>query len=816
MESDDEYDLFSPLEGSPSPIPPSKFKRLKKAVRVSNQKRALEEQTNLVSAVDFLGGVDTESSQTLHGGTSVDPTAVALEPEGFDDQEDLDSGSDGVDIKSSKTLDIGKSVDPTPVALEPEGFDDQMDDRSEPLRTFDAGEGSYLGASDADIEEVDEKGDERSTGSGEEIGGEKPLEMNMVKSLKKRPSMGGSKEKKNKKAKTVGDAGKSEASTRAKRGLEKERNALLGELHAESQRILRETRNASFKPVLLVHKPISSILEKIRQRKLEVSKKACYMNSYEILADATDYSRDSTLGPNTKRVKSDAGEKGVNVESSLDADHASRSIDHMTLSGQCEHILHDVGTATHLTNAGGSLDSGHMSEEGLTPSGQCENTLHTAALDEGSTHAFRPPVNDTQDIFCESQPCDGDDEQPMSQSASPLEEALASSVVPMNLKLDSVPDDLSDDDEDDNKENIEPYPRKQVTVCLSPKGDPVKAFVDEEAEVEDDSDNDLMRFQENEEDGENEDEELNDLIVRGYREKPIDGEMRNQLHQKWLEQQDANETDNVLQRLKGGWKQREPIMLEDEEEDEEFGEDSLDGVPDDLLPSNVVKANSKKLKQMIPEMFTDKDDVFLSSDDEETEQSLHKQRLLEKIEDQASFLSPAEDESSREVFGLIKKLNIAPETKKKPKASSSFDMLVTGGNRNNSSKSSFLGRAPSISSSSSHKHGSSTSRSFIFGRDDSNSRSGISSSEVSSDIGLKEKQSTTNASAKYSSSQSKSSWQSVRTVTETVSGSSLFEILRRSSMESDHSSRNNLVGQTQTVFAAFKSGKKAIKIEGRT
>lgn len=35
-----------------------------------------------------------------------------------------------------------------------------------------------------------------------------------------------------------------------------------------------------------------------------------------------------------------------------------------------------------------------------------------------------------------------------------------------------------------------------------------------------------------------------------------------------------------------------------------------------------------------------------------------------KQEEQATLLSPAEDESSREVFGLIKKLNIVPDTKK--------------------------------------------------------------------------------------------------------------------------------------------------------
>lgn len=34
-------------------------------------------------------------------------------------------------------------------------------------------------------------------------------------------------------------------------------------------------------------------------------------------------------------------------------------------------------------------------------------------------------------------------------------------------------------------------------------------------------------------------------------------------------------------------------------------------------------------------------------------------------EEKAEFYSPAEDESSREVFSLIKKLNIVPDTKRK-------------------------------------------------------------------------------------------------------------------------------------------------------
>lgn len=46
-------------------------------------------------------------------------------------------------------------------------------------------------------------------------------------------------------------------------------------------------------------------------------------------------------------------------------------------------------------------------------------------------------------------------------------------------------------------------------------------------------------------------------------------------------------------------------------------------------------------------------------------------------EKKAAFLSPAEDKDSREVFSLIKKLNIVPDTRKKPKTSGkSYGTLI--------------------------------------------------------------------------------------------------------------------------------------------
>lgn len=167
-------------------------------------------------------------------------------------------------------------------------------------------------------------------------------------------------------------------------------------------------------------------------------------------------------------------------------------------------------------------------------------------------------------------------------------------------------------------------------LSLSPNDDPVKAFVDDEAEEEDDSDNDLLQFQDNDEDEDDGDaEELNDMIATGYEEQPMDNERRNELHQKWLEQQDAAGTENLMQKLKCGSMLRETTLLEEElaegEEDEEFSY----GAAEDLVPANVVRMNLRKVKQMIPQMFTDNDNTYLS-DDEETEKRLTKQCLLGK------------------------------------------------------------------------------------------------------------------------------------------------------------------------------------------
>lgn len=182
----------------------------------------------------------------------------------------------------------------------------------------------------------------------------------------------------------------------------------------------------------------------------------------------------------------------------------------------------------------------------------------------------------------------------------------------------------SDDEEDNDKENVNPHLDQDLDLSL-PLKDPVKDFLDEEAEEEHDSDDDPFNCKQDDEEEDIEDaEELDDMIATNYLEKPIDNEMRNELHQKWLEQEDAAGMENLLQRIKGGPKQREATSSE-EEDQEEFG------VADGLDPRSLAQMNLRKARQTVSEVFTDKDDPYVSSEDEESERIRTNQSLSEKM-----------------------------------------------------------------------------------------------------------------------------------------------------------------------------------------
>lgn len=84
----------------------------------------------------------------------------------------------------------------------------------------------------------------------------------------------------------------------------------------------------------------------------------------------------------------------------------------------------------------------------------------------------------------------------------------------------------------------------------------------------------------------------------------------------------------MLQRLKCGVEQKETMLVDDELESDECDEEVNNVTDTDAIPKSSARLNSKKAKQIIMQMFVDKDEVYLSDEDEETEKRLVKQRML--------------------------------------------------------------------------------------------------------------------------------------------------------------------------------------------
>ncbi|KAJ0085625.1 hypothetical protein Patl1_09118 [Pistacia atlantica] len=791
MEGSDDFESFSLIEAPSSPVPERKLKRLKKA-------KTLVENSPKFEALNFnksnIQDSEQEKLQTLDLETST----------GQDEFETLDSKISNIHcVKEGEleTLDLEKSTS--------QDLEESNSGSQSGSEVFEDENGLHSGADSLSMQE-DVSGAKRTLkfdSLSEEFDGRSQDQFDVMEMEKEKESEDmredycekkrlhsdafGDKKDKKKRVKSVGDDEKPKSTVVLKRTA-KERRDQLKQLRAESQRLLRETRDAAFKSVPVVQKPISSVLEKIRQRKLGASKKSVKLSKTSFIDDIYDGDDDD------EDILREVG-----VKAGFEIAHNEDRGDETSPSAVSEKAIPhpaDVESSLGVFFTDASNSTAHPSSHEIIPP--------QMAVDEEPKQAFRAPIDDTQDLFADSQISGSKDELPDEKPNSPLEEVLAPSLLALNLKLDSVLPEDDSEEEDNDKENINPSLEKLDGSSLSPDGDLVKAFVDDEAEEEDDSDNDLLRFQDNEEDEDFDDvEELKDMIATEYKEKPIDTERRNELHQKWLEQQDEAGTEKLLQRFKCGSKEIEKTLLEEEEEKEEESEEDNDEFgnedTEDVAPANVVRMNLRKVKEMIPQMFTDKDDAYISSDDEETEKTIVKQCLFEKSEEQASFLSPAEDKDSKKVFSLIKKLNIVPDSRRRVKASALSEMLLIG-HKAVSSKPSFLGRGASHSLPLPKKHGSSMMRSFIFERDDSNSKSTISVSEGSSETIQRENRPTKTASTRLYNSQIKSSTQNTKAAAQMKSGTALFEILRRSSLQSSQCMQDSVANYTESVLATFR------------
>ncbi|XP_057819562.2 uncharacterized protein LOC131032564 [Cryptomeria japonica] len=590
--------------------------------------------------------------------------------------------------------------------------------------------------------------------------------------------------------------------------VKKKKKSELEMIHAESQRLLRETPDASFKPQPTINKPISSVLEKIRLRKLQLQQRGG--KGFAEMSKGSGYEDTSS---------EEFSEDGHDMGSSDDDEEKDSTLQEQSQFEKKTENSEAANFAAPFNNDNGiPRTPENCGETSLAEKAEKEDTPNTSG-------GFRAPVEDTQDLFCDSQLSSGEDLEQNPDDSNQDNEDVDPALLSMNLKLDSHPDDDELFDEDDNKENVDPSPSKPAEASfLYSKGAPVKAFVDDEAE---DEDEDVLVGQGEEDDSDgDENEDLKDIVATAE-EQPQDQSMRDELHRKWLEQQDAAATNDILLRLGGGGKckghpTRKTALL-NEDDDIAFrdhGDDTVDC--DDKIGHH--SSDSEESKHENSDSDTEEpplrttvddvgdDDVFVSSEDEEVEERFMRARMLQESEEQEVFLAPGDDETSREIFGLIKKVNIAPNGKKKPKTSSG-----SGGNSNTSSKSSFLGRTSSTLQTS-HKQSLGGSRSYIFGRDDSNSRHSISKTENQEDMAQKENEYSTNNVNKMSSTQgkfkrNKSGNKAAKDANVSGTGPSLFEILRRQTSDMDRTlqSRNtngpqdNRPANTMSHFAAFRS-----------
>ncbi|KAL0665116.1 hypothetical protein Bca4012_101954 [Brassica carinata] len=836
---------LSPIGGSSVPVPNRMLRLLKKATSISDLCPGSREADGEDLEKD---GIEKDEMRSDLEGLGVEEGVSARKALDFDSVPELSPVIEDLGEKAEEVISEMETREETRVSEIDSASEESGEKIEEEICEMETG------VSESSVPEIDpasegmsEEGEEEipeietrvsESSESEELGekgDEEVVEMETEEEIvnvwgskgvrKKRPvvheagdSQG--KETKRSKKKTVDF---DELPTASMNMTKKERREYLDQLRAENQRLLRETRDAAFEPVPLVRKPISSVLEKIRRRKEEISK--------QFLSRKKSNSKDIDDGP--------YGEDVNDFE---------------------EVVIEEENEDVNLEfTSNQNPDGEDCLEDSAGPLGKSDSPTNKKA-ESNSTH---------QDPSLRSQTTNFGEELLEKTSTRSVEEVMAPPSVPANnLKRNPSPAPDNSEEAEYTKESYDPE-----THDSSP-GDPVRKFIDEVAEEEDDSDNDLLRFEDDDDEEEDEeDDDLRDMIASQFKEDPSDKYKRNELHQKWLEQQDAAGTEKLLHKLKRGLQQDETSLFEDEDDDadgEEMAEEAADDEEvtkpeasedeneEDPSHATSMRMRIKKIKEMIPLMFTDKDDVYVSSDDEETEKKLIQQRLYKKRlvgaphfisfpsylyirkteklclilslvlphesknyclaqEQKAKLSSSTGNENSEEILRHIKK----PEIGKKAKTSFK-DRALMGINKNPAaSKSSFLGKlAKSSISEGSRKRGSNVVRGYIFERDDSNSKSSNSVPEEPSvpETIVQEKSRPRRAPAKFTASQSqeRSTTSQATTVEEeksTRQRTTLYEILKMSSKKTSFTTGETVISSshTESIFAAFKLDTKPVK-----
>ncbi|BBN11615.1 hypothetical protein MPTK1_5g13410 [Marchantia polymorpha subsp. ruderalis] len=506
-------------------------------------------------------------------------------------------------------------------------------------------------------------------------------------------------------------------------------------IDAETQRLLRESKKVAFPEEQLEQKPISSVLEKMRNRKLQRAQKK--RSSHQVAECSS------------KRPILDL-KKALSVDSGLNLD-LEDDIEVVMVKPPTHQVLAvkqepggTSGTNEHM-NTTAFVESVEGPSRPSTPETRPEaSRADKSSVVSGKREApLRPLLIDSQELYCDSQLSPSRDEAP---DARGRDEDVTLPEYSMNLQFDSETqdEDSSSRVEDEEKENKDPKRAAEVLPTVSR----VRGLIDDEAE---DEDEDLLEDEDDEDDDTTED--LRDLLAQDVTEKAADRKRRADLHRKWLQQQDDSMTDTILQRIETGWrnkakKQKLPGILDEVDDDDSTGckSQTVEEATEEPTESTVASLTSSiKRKSEEPTDHGVKrsrsQEVEETEDDdcEEEDEWFRRQRLLNESEEHSELPSVHDDETSRQIFSLINKVNVA--TIKSTKVTTgSNDMRPLGVAHHHTLshvQSSFVRRTTTTSVPPTTRQGSGNSRSYIFGRDDSNSNH-ASRPQGSDDKGVKD------------------------------------------------------------------------------
>ncbi|KAG0623987.1 hypothetical protein M758_3G215500 [Ceratodon purpureus] len=619
------------------------------------------------------------------------------------------------------------------------------------------------------------------------------------------------------------------------------------EVFAESQRLLRESKGVAFVAPAPVTKPVSSVLDKIRQRRLQLG---C-SGSGSVSSHVDE--KKSVLRRATKQKSTTHVDLTVDDDTEVEIEMFSSNVvkieevkpEDVVVDVQVRHIsTHGVSRdkeGLQIADGDGKAQGDVACDEKIpgTPEGQKDLSRDDVASsrsdEEDSKLESSQHILATQDLLCTSQLSPATQE---SVAPTPFESVVttASDLMGFDTQLldeELMPRSIRDDHHLQNKETgLRPPGQFEVYT----KATHVRGLIDDEAE---DEDEDILAENAEEEEILGDEDDLQDLIASTEKEKSGDKARRDALHRKWLEQQDTEQTEDILERLRTGrstrWKGRDRVVScldEDEDIVNNIGSKSLDKISlgsqieadglfaeedhtEEPLISLRQRARSQELEtDCLLDEYEDVDDIAredpvvedeIIEDEEEHEQSIMRKRLLEESEEQLVFMSPAEDESSREVLSLINKVNVGNLKTK----STTGHLEIRGlGSTSLSSKPSFLGRSSSSSSLPPPAHrqvgAGGSSRSFVFGRDDSNSGHGFPPNQAQEE---KNPVVAKSASVKRVSSTSASGGKK-RSTPQATTGPSLFEMLKKQSEEHDQGQKTS----TSTISKKWSSNSEAFSI----